>query len=367
MADQSELHHVRVPQPNDIPAYSSQLLRSNVVYRWGLHYDPTHSTERSFVDGAEPAWVTTWLKDEFAVEGFEELLLIPVILVVVAAMGIGWFCWKRSSLLKREQASSCDFDVVLQITWMSLLTNKLFDGRQHLHGNRIPYDSLVFQTELSKGAPGEVWICRYGGQEVAVKKLLHIRDQKAEDVQIFAEEIELTASLIHPHIVKFIGVAWNSLSNLSMVLEYVPRGNLRDYLHTNSDILSWARDRIFMAIAVAEALENLHSRTPAIIRRDLKSNYILLTKSLDPKLIDFGVSRGMMDLTMTAGVSELDTGRIPHFDAVEDDGTRLVPFQILQEIMTGTLRPSFSVDCPPRIQMLRRSMFVVRTFGSTDG
>ncbi|ETK84718.1 hypothetical protein L915_10347 [Phytophthora nicotianae] len=46
-----------------------------------------------------------------------------------------------------------------------------------------------------------------------------------------------------------------------------------------------------MAIAVAEALENLHSRTPAIIRRDLKSNYILLTKSLDPKLIDFGVSR----------------------------------------------------------------------------
>ncbi|ETM44574.1 hypothetical protein L914_10207 [Phytophthora nicotianae] len=112
MADQSELHNVRVPQPNDIPAYSSQLLRSNVVYRWGLHYDPTHSTERSFVDGAEPAWVTTWLKDEFAVEGFEELLLIPVILVVVAAMGIGWFCWKRSSLLKREQASSCDFDVV---------------------------------------------------------------------------------------------------------------------------------------------------------------------------------------------------------------------------------------------------------------
>ncbi|ETM44657.1 hypothetical protein L914_10128, partial [Phytophthora nicotianae] len=60
------------------------------------------------------AWLTTWLKDEFEVEdlGFEEVLLIPVILVVVAAMGIGWFCWKRSSLLKREQASSCDFDVV---------------------------------------------------------------------------------------------------------------------------------------------------------------------------------------------------------------------------------------------------------------
>ncbi|ETO65931.1 TKL/DRK protein kinase [Phytophthora nicotianae P1976] len=361
------------------------------------------------------AWVTTWLKDEFAVEdsGFEELLLIPVILVVIATMGIGWFCWKRSSMLKREQASSCDFDVVSP-NYLDVVTHeqalrrtvtttsygpsisshpddyesagsnqtlKILLHSQHLHGNRIPYDSLVFQTELSKGASGEVWICRYGGQEVAVKKLLHIRDQKAEDVQVFAEEIELTASLIHPHIVKFIGVAWNSLSNLSLVLEYVPRGNLRDYLHTNSDILSWARDRIFMAIAVAEALEYLHSRTPAIIHRDLKSNNILLTESLDPKLIDFGVSRGMMDLTMTAGVgtpywtapeilegdrytekadiysfgvvlSELDMGRIPYFDAVEDDGTRLMPFQILQEVMTGTLRPSFSADCPPRIQRI---------------
>ncbi|KAG3163369.1 hypothetical protein PI126_g5570 [Phytophthora idaei] len=237
------------------------------------------------------AWVTTWLNDEFAVEdsGFEELLLIPIILVVIAAMGIGWFCWKRSTMLKREQSSSCDFDVVspnyldvaahqqaLRHTvtttshgpsisshpddYESAGSNQTFKillHSQHLHGNRIPYENLLFQTELSKGASGEVWICRYGGQQVAVKKLLHTKDQKAEDVQVFAEEIELTASLLHPHIVKFIGVAWNSLSNLSMVLEYVPRGNLRDYLHKNSDLLSWARDRIYVAIAVAEALDRV--------------------------------------------------------------------------------------------------------------
>ncbi|ETP14636.1 TKL protein kinase [Phytophthora nicotianae CJ01A1] len=299
------------------------------------------------------AWLTTWLKDEFAVEdlGFEELLLIPVILVVIAAMGIGWFCWKRSSCSRENRL------LLAILTWFSKLlgcrysrTSSSTDGddyelRQHLHGNRIPYDSLVFQTELSKGASGEVWICRYGGQEVAVKKLLHIRDQKAEDVQIFAEEIELTASLIHPHIVKFIGRESEGL--FTHKLRHLIVGERSD----------------FMAIAVAEALEYLHSQ------------------SLDPKLIDFGVSRGMMDLTMTAGVgtpywttpenmegdrytdkadiysfgvvlSELDTGRIPHFDAVEDDGTRLMPFQILQEVMTGTLRPSFSVDCPTRIQRI---------------
>ncbi|KAI9981744.1 hypothetical protein PInf_009509 [Phytophthora infestans] len=250
-------------------------------------------------------------------------------------------------------------------------TFKILLHSQHLLGNRIPYESLSFQMELSKGASGEAWICQYGGQPVAVKKLLHTKDQKADDVQAFAEEIELTASLIHPHIVKFIGVAWNSLSNLSMVLEFVSEGDLQGFLHKNSDVLSWAGDRIYMAVAVAEALEYLHSRSPAIIHRDLKSNNILLTEDLDPKLIDFGVSRGVMDLTMTAGVgtpywtapevlegarysekadiysfgvvlSELDTGRIPYFDTVDHDGAKLMPFQILQEVMAGTLRPSFS-------------------------
>ncbi|KAG7384807.1 hypothetical protein PHYPSEUDO_002193 [Phytophthora pseudosyringae] len=361
------------------------------------------------------AWVTTWLQDEFALggPGFDELLLIPILLVVVAAAGILWFCWNRNAMMKREQSSSLDLvsphyvDVravahrpttmtsrpsscygpsvsSLPDNYESAGSNQTFQillHSQHLHGNRIPYDALLFETELSKGASGEVWVCQYGGQQVAVKKLLHTKDQKAEDVQAFAEEIELTASLIHPHIVKFIGVAWSSLSNLAMVLEYFPRGNLKEYLHKNSDLVSWARDKIHMAIAIAEALDYLHSRTPAIIHRDLKSNNILLTESLEPKLIDFGVSRGMIDLTMTAGVgtpywtapeilegnrytekadiysfgvvlSELDTGRIPYVDAVEDGGTKLRPFQILQGVMSGTLRPRFAEDCPPRIQRI---------------
>ncbi|POM61383.1 TKL/DRK protein kinase, partial [Phytophthora palmivora] len=347
-------------------------------------------------------WVTTWLKEEFARDdsGFDELLLIPIVLVVIAALGIGLFCWKRTVMMRREQAFSYDFDVVSP-HYLDVVTHeqafrptvttstygpsvsshpddyesagsnqtfKILLQSKHLHGNRIPYDALRFQTEISKGASGEVWICLYGGQQVAVKELLHTKDQKADDVQAFAEEIELTASLIHPHIVKFVGVAWNSLNNLAMVLEYVPMGNLKDYLHKNSDLMSWARDKIHMAIAVAEALEYLHSRTPAIIHRDLKSNNILLSESLEPKLIDFGVSRGMMDLTMTAGVgtpywtapeilegdrytekadiysfgvvlSELDTGRLPYFDAVVDDGTKMKPFQILEEVMSGILRP----------------------------
>jgi mitogen-activated protein kinase kinase kinase 7 len=104
----------------------------------------------------------------------------------------------------------------------------------------------------------------------------------------------------------------------------------------------------------------------------------LLTEQLEAKVIDFGVSRGRLDNTMTAGVgtpywtapevlegrryteqadiysfgvvlSELDTSKIPFHDVVTAEGRKEKPFRILQRVMSGSLRPSFSEDCPPRI------------------
>lgn len=181
-------------------------------------------------------------------------------------------------------------------------TLKILLGSVHLQGKRIPYDSITFERPLSKGASGEVWLCEYSGQKVVVKKLLQAKIQNAEMVQAFAEEIELSASLVHPNIIEFLGVAWNTLSNLEMVLQFLPTGNLHNYLEEHGDKLSWARHKIHMAIGVAQALKYLHACTPPLIHRDIKSNNILLTESLEPKVIDFGISRGLVDLTMTGGV-----------------------------------------------------------------
>ncbi|KAK1946311.1 putative serine/threonine-protein kinase/receptor [Phytophthora citrophthora] len=356
-------------------------------------------------------WVTAWLKEEFSEgSGFDKLLLIPIILGVLAVVGaiLGWFFWKRKSKMRAHKSPNPGYhletdqylalgtsEMVLGPTGLtaqgstlssqdyesagSNKTLKILLDSKHLQGKRIPYDGLVLERAVSKGASGEVWICEYNGQKVAAKRLLQTKEQKAEKVQAFAAEIELSASLVHPHIVEFIGVAWNSLNNLTMVLEFFPMGNLQDYLQKNSDLLSWARDKIHMAIGVAQALEYLHAREPPLIHRDLKSNNILLTDKLSPKLIDFGVSRDTVDLTMTAGVgtpywtapeilegkryteqadiysfgvvlTELDTGAIPYSDAATENGGKPKPFQILQDVMAGKLRPTFSQDCPPRIK-----------------
>ncbi|CAI5741680.1 unnamed protein product [Hyaloperonospora brassicae] len=362
-------------------------------------------------------WVTTWLENDFAVpSGFDTSMLvtiIPAVLTLLFLLALAWCCCRHRPS-RSEQTTSDVYNLAadapqclddwtskpedrstdrsLRLTHQSSLfscsgdfesagtnrTLKILLGSQCLQHKRIPYENLTLQEPLSKGASGEVWICDYNGKTVAVKRLIH-GSRNAETVRTFAEEIELSASLVHPNIVEFIGVAWNSLDNLAMVLEFFPRGNLQNYLHKNADLLSWARDKIQMAVAIAQALQYLHGRLPAIIHRDLKCNNILLTDNLEPKLIDFGVSRGLLDITMTAGVgtpywaapeilegkryteqadiysfgvvlSELDTGAIPYHNAVTESGGQATSFQILQDVMAGSLRPSFSRDCPPRIR-----------------
>ncbi|KAG1704898.1 hypothetical protein DVH05_004926 [Phytophthora capsici] len=258
-------------------------------------------------------------------------------------------------------------------------TLKLLMTSEFLTGKRISLDELQFDKAMSKGAYGEVWMCRYAGQQVAVKRLLQGKNNKADEVQEFAEEIELNASLNHPNIGGFIGVSWNSLNNLSMIVEYFPLGDLQHYLKAHGDLLSWAREKVHMAVGVAQALEYLHSRRTPIIHRDLKSRNVLLTRQLEAKVIDFGVSKGRLELTMTAGVgtpywtapevlegkryteqadiysfgvllSEMDTCKVPFHNILTPEGKKEKPFRILQMVMSGHLRPSFSDDCPSRIR-----------------
>ncbi|KAK1937101.1 putative serine/threonine-protein kinase drkA [Phytophthora citrophthora] len=278
-----------------------------------------------------------------------------------------------------SSATSLQFPQRLSHEYGSNSTLKLLLTSGVLAGKRIPLDELKLEKVMSKGASGEVWMCQYGGQQVAVKRLLHAKSNKADEVQEFAEEIELNASLNHPNIGRFIGVSWSSLNNLSMVVEYFPLGDLQHYLKAHGDLLSWAREKIHMAVGVARALEYLHTRRTPIIHRDLKSRNVLLTRQLEPKVIDFGVSKGRLDLTMTAGVgtpywtapevmegkryteqadiysfgvllSEMDTCKIPFHDILTSEGKKEKPFRILQMVMSGHLRPSFSDDCPSRIR-----------------
>ncbi|GMF33825.1 unnamed protein product [Phytophthora lilii] len=115
----------------------------------------------------------------------------------------------------------------------------------------------------------------------------------------------MTATMEHPRIVSFVGVAWDSLSDLCVVTEYMDGGDLRslldNYVETGRAV-GFNREKITIALHVCHALVYLHSLDPIVIHRDLKSRNTLLNRAMEAKLTDFGIPRERLDRTMTAGV-----------------------------------------------------------------
>ncbi|KAK7331310.1 hypothetical protein VNO77_25532 [Canavalia gladiata] len=78
-----------------------------------------------------------------------------------------------------------------------------------------------------------------------------------------------------------------------LVYEFIPNGNLFEYLHEQNEDLPMTWDmRLRIAIEIAGALFYLHSvASQPIYHRDIKSTNILLDEKYRAKIADFGASR----------------------------------------------------------------------------
>ncbi|KAE8912736.1 hypothetical protein PF005_g2070 [Phytophthora fragariae] len=106
----------------------------------------------------------------------------------------------------------------------------------------------------------------------------------------FLAEVKLMATLNHERIVQFVGVAWDSLTDLCVLSEYMEGGDLRTLLKNceeHETPVGIDRSKATIALHVVHALTYLHSLSPPVLHRDLKSKNILLTTQLDAKLTDF--------------------------------------------------------------------------------
>ncbi|BAT72641.1 hypothetical protein VIGAN_01006500 [Vigna angularis var. angularis] len=169
----------------------------------------------------------------------------------------------------------------------------------------IPWEEIKMGERIGLGSYGEVYRGEWHGTEVAVKKFLY-QDISGELLEEFKSEVQIMKRLRHPNVVLFMGAVTRP-PNLSIVSEFLPRGSLYRLIHRPNNQLD-ERRRLRMALDAARGMNYLHSSTPVIVHRDLKSPNLLVDKNWVVKVCDFGLSRmkhsTFLSSRSTAGTAE---------------------------------------------------------------
>ena len=116
----------------------------------------------------------------------------------------------------------------------------------------------------------------------------------------FAKEVVMLSKLDHENIVTFKGYVLKPA--LLIVMEFVAGGTLSAFVKSANESGPPDLETTMRILeGCARALEYLHAMPPApILHRDIKSENILLTKDLKPRLADLGEARTMaQNKTMT--------------------------------------------------------------------
>lgn len=211
--------------------------------------------------------------------------------------------------------------------------------------------------QIGEGAFGIVFKGVYNGKEVAIKQMKLEAGQSHKKFEEFKSEINIMRSLVHPNVVRMFGIA--TVPHLAVIMEFVPSGDLFHDFHAHDPNLSaehsrlkalrrkWDADnqaffasfaennavpgalhslnerktqldrqwkehllrqagfdrqhlswrlRILTGLDIARGMRYLHSISPPVVHRDLRSPNVFLVSleesaSVRAKVADFGLSR----------------------------------------------------------------------------
>ena len=178
-------------------------------------------------------------------------------------------------------------------------------------GSTEVYDSLVQRTvidnrytlvePLGGGGMAEVYLAHDEvlDRDVALKIL---RNQYADDeefVERFRREAQSAASLSHPNIVSIYDRGRSEDGAYYIAMEHVQRGTLKDRIKRDGALAPDVATGV--ALQIADALQVAHEN--GVIHRDIKPQNVLVTRTGDVKVTDFGIARAASSpLTQTSAV-----------------------------------------------------------------
>uniref|UniRef100_A0A7S1UFG3 non-specific serine/threonine protein kinase n=1 Tax=Phaeomonas parva TaxID=124430 RepID=A0A7S1UFG3_9STRA len=160
------------------------------------------------------------------------------------------------------------------------------------HVNTVQIQYYRFGRTLGLGAFGKVKLATHvlTGHKVAVKILNKRRIKQLEMQEKVRREIRILKQCTHPHIIRLYEVI-DTPTDIFVVMEYVPGGELFDYIVTKGR-LAPDEARKFMQ-QIISGVEYCHFHY--IVHRDLKPENLLLDADNNIKIADFGLSNVMQD------------------------------------------------------------------------
>ncbi len=159
-----------------------------------------------------------------------------------------------------------------------------------------PIPGYRIQRLLGSGATSSVYEAEQValGRRVAIKVIRQERREKDLPVQRMKKEARVLADLEHPHVVRSIDFG-RADGLLYFVMEFVDGQSAKQHLENKGPFPE--NEVCHIAACLASALE--YTASHGITHRDVKPGNILLAKSGDVKLTDFGLARSKGDSSLT--------------------------------------------------------------------
>ncbi|KAG6547115.1 hypothetical protein Mapa_011367 [Marchantia paleacea] len=155
----------------------------------------------------------------------------------------------------------------------------------------VDLSQLFMGQKFASGTYSRLYRGQYKQKEVAVKV---VKQPDEDDViaerldRQFVQEVSLLSRLHHKNIVEFVA-AMRRPPVFCIIMEYLPGGSLRAFLHKNQPNGLPLSQVLDFAIDIAQGMDYLHSQ--GVLHLDLKSHNLVLAENMRVKVTDFGVAR----------------------------------------------------------------------------
>ncbi|KAF4036750.1 Protein tyrosine kinase [Phytophthora infestans] len=172
---------------------------------------------------------------------------------------------------------------------------------EHRH-NVVDFSALALDCIIAQGATSIVMrgtLRRNTRVPIALKIYTDVQVTN-EEVQRFSRETALNVQLSHPNVVRFFGLCVVPPS-ISLIFEFCEYGALDATLRENPEIWTLAA-KLKAWLDACRAVAYLHSFSPPLLHRDIKTDNFLVGQDFLIKLADFGEAnllRPRSDGTMT--------------------------------------------------------------------